>query len=151
MTLHLQSRYPLQVYGLVLWLAFDAAALAESLAHLLYTEKRNPFMIWVPMRESQEFMQEQQQMLLDVSCSYMSIANSRRRDEDGAHPCLAPSAPLLTSSLVSIAEVQHPCANFVLLRRWGPAGFILFPRHCAAYARPLLPPALFQRPAVAWC
>ncbi len=91
----------------MLWLALDAAALADSLAHLLYIEKRNPFMIWVPVRDSQEFKQEQQRMLLDVSCSFMSISNSGGRAKDGALTCLAPPTPLHSSSPASIPEVQH--------------------------------------------
>ncbi len=92
----------------MLWLGLDAAALAESLAHLLYTDKRNPFMIWVPMHGIQELKQEQQQMLLDVSCSFMTTSNSRKRDDDGVLPCLAPPTPAHTLSSPSIPEVLSP-------------------------------------------
>jgi hypothetical protein len=90
----------------VLWLGLDAARLAEALAHLLYSEKRNPFMIWVPMREVEERKLEQQQMLLDVSCSFMSISNSKSVVDDSVHPCLAPPVPLNASTLPSIHEVR---------------------------------------------
>jgi hypothetical protein len=101
-----QARYPLQVHGLVLWLGLDAAALMEALAHLLYTDKRNPFMIWVPIHEIEDRKHEQQRMLLDVSCSFMSISNSKNVNPDGVHPCLAPPTPLHAPSLPSISEVQ---------------------------------------------
>ncbi len=90
----------------MLWLGLDAARLAEALAHLLYSEKRNPFMIWVPMREVEERKLEQQQMLLDVSCSFMSISNSKSVVDDSVHPCLAPPVPLNASTLPSIHEVR---------------------------------------------
>ncbi len=109
----LQSRYALQQHGLVLWLGLDATGLAEALAHLLYTDKRNPLTIWVPMREIQSLKQEQEQLLLDVSCSFMSISNSKWAHQDGVvHPCLAPPTPAPQSPLPSISEVQPPTQMF---------------------------------------
>ena len=97
----------------MLWLGLDAARLAEALAHLLYSEKRNPFMLWVPMREVLERKLEQQQLLLDVSCSFMSISNSKWAHQDGVvHPCLAPPTPAPQSPLPSISEVQPPTQMF---------------------------------------
>lgn len=94
----------------MLWLGLHAAALTEALAHLLYTDKRNPFMIWVPLHESGErnWKQEQQQIPLDVSCSFMSISNSKNSYHDSMHPCLAPPTPLHSSSAPSIPEVRAP-------------------------------------------
>ena len=64
-------------------------------------------MLWVPMREVLERKLEQQQLLLDVSCSFMSISNSRRAVDDSVHPCLAPPAPL-NATPPSIHEVRFP-------------------------------------------
>ena len=121
----LQSRYPLQVHGLVLWLGLDAAALTEALAHLLYTDKRNPFMIWVPLHEIEERERQQHQALLDVSCSFMSISNSKNVSDDVVHPCLAPATPLPTSSLPSIPEVHISLPH----TRFLPSIFFTITRH----------------------
>jgi hypothetical protein len=118
-----QSRYPLQEHGLVLWLRLDPAGLAEALAHLLYSEKRNPFMIWVPIHEIQEREKRQQRVLVNANCSYMSIINSNWATEDRMHPCLTPPAPVQESSFPSLAEVSvtsilsPPPAVSVLLSR----------------------------------
>ncbi len=96
----------------MLWLRLDAAVLMEALAHLLYTDKRNPFMIWVPIYEIEDLKQELQRMLLDVSCSFMAISNSKKVIPNGVHPCLAPPTPLHASSLPSISEVQ---SSFTLI------------------------------------
>jgi hypothetical protein len=47
-------------------------------------------------------------MLLDVSCSFMTISNSRKRDDDGTLPCLAPPTPAHTLPSPSIPEVLSP-------------------------------------------
>ena len=103
----------------MLWLGLDASSLTEALAHLLYTDKQNPFMIWVPLHESGErnWKQEQQQIPLDVSCSFMSIANSKKAYHDGMHPCLAPPTPLHSSSAPSIPEVSAPSRLLAPLER----------------------------------
>ena len=69
--------------------------------------------IWVPMREIQSLKQEQEQLLLDVSCSFMSISNSKWAHEDGVHPCLAPPTPAPQLPPPSVSEVQPPRKCFL--------------------------------------